>query len=159
MQCPAPACPQVATADPTEYRNVTKPALKKAIADLERDWGGPPAHQPGGGGGGGGGGAGGGGLGAGGREAGGGGGGGGGLLGGMGLGLLGGGGGGGAAAAPAGVLGAEWVVVYVRPPELDVGDKGVKKVRAGVGKCACVFLIWIWAVSRKTARGRHVCRP
>ncbi|KAG2424134.1 hypothetical protein HXX76_014808 [Chlamydomonas incerta] len=120
----------VATADPTEYRNVTKPALKKAIADLERDWGGPPATPgPGGGGGGGGaggGGGGGGGLGAGGREAGGAGGGGG-LLGGMGLGLLG-GGGAAAAAAPAGVLGAEWVVVYVRPPELDVGDKGVKKV-------------------------------
>ncbi|GFR46524.1 hypothetical protein Agub_g8110, partial [Astrephomene gubernaculifera] len=27
-----------------------------------------------------------------------------------------------------GVLGAEWLVVYVRPPELDVGDKAAKKV-------------------------------
>ncbi|KXZ42764.1 hypothetical protein GPECTOR_119g395 [Gonium pectorale] len=86
----------VSTADASEYRNSIKPALKRAISDLERDWGGPPAPgppppQPSG-------------MGA----------------------LL----GGGAATAPApvGVLGAEWVIVYVRPAELDVADKAAKKL-------------------------------
>ncbi|GLC41257.1 hypothetical protein PLESTM_001176900, partial [Pleodorina starrii] len=33
----------VSSVDAADYRSVLKPALKRAIAELERDWGGPPA--------------------------------------------------------------------------------------------------------------------
>ncbi len=64
------------------------------------------------------------------------------------MGALLGGGGGGAGAQGAGVLGAEWLIVYVRPPDLEQADKGAKKVRVGqaalwrVGILECRAIQW-----------------
>ncbi|GLI61031.1 hypothetical protein VaNZ11_003295, partial [Volvox africanus] len=86
----------VSTVDSSEYRNVLRSELRRKIAGLEQDWGGPPAPgpsqpQPSG-------------MGA--------------LLGGSSA----------AATPPAGLLGAEWIIVYVRPPDADAGDKAARKV-------------------------------
>ncbi len=57
----------MSTADNNEYRSTTRAQIKKAIADIEREWGGP-------------------------------------------------------------LIMSEWLIVYVRPFELDPQDKGARKL-------------------------------
>lgn len=61
---------QVSTADVNEYKATVRPQLKRAVADVERDWGGPGATS-------------------------------------------------------------EWLVLYVRPFELDAGDRGARCASGG----------------------------